>query len=134
LAERQLLGTASLVLLAEDNKDTIAFLTDYLLTQGYRVVVARNGREALERARERRPELILTDIQMPEMEGLEATRRLRANPAFKDVPILALTALDMPGDREQCFEAGDNEYLNKPVNLKHLGNLIQAYLLKTQSL
>ncbi len=70
------------------------------------------------------PDLILMDIQMPKMDGLEATRRLRSDPRFRSTPIVALTALAMPGDKERCLEAGVNEYLSKPVSLKLLATMI----------
>jgi len=125
---REVGGRAPLILLAEDNEDSIVTEMDYLQARGYRVVVARNGAEAIERAREQRPEAILMDIQMPVMDGLEATRRIRADADLADVPIIALTALAMPGDRERCLEAGANEYLSKPVSLKRLVQAIDAQL------
>jgi CheY-like chemotaxis protein len=121
-------GEDTLVLLAEDNENNISIISDYLQVQGYRLVVARNGQEALERAHEERPAVVLMDIQMPGMDGLEATRRLRAEPALADLPIIAVTALAMPGDRERCLAAGVNEYLSKPVNLTELVRLIQKQL------
>ena len=118
----------SLVLLAEDNEDNIVTLSDYLLSKGYRLVVARNGAETIERAREERPDVILMDIQMPGMDGLEATRRIRADADLSAIPIVALTALAMPDDRERCLEAGANEYLNKPVSLRGLVKVIETQL------
>ena len=117
-----------LILLAEDNQDNITTFLDYLLVRGYRVVVARNGAEAIERAKEEKPDLILMDIQMPGMDGLEATRRLRANADVAMTPIIALTALTMPGDRERCLAAGVNSYMSKPVSLKGLVEAIEAQL------
>ncbi len=125
-----------LILLAEDNEDNINTLLDYLQVKGYRVIVARNGHEAIERAREKRPDVILMDIQMPGMDGLEATRRIRADAdastglstGLAVVPIIALTALAMPGDRERCLEAGANEYLSKPVSLRGLVKAIETQL------
>ena len=118
----------SLILLAEDHESNIETIADYLRVKGYRLTVARDGVEALERAREARPDLILMDIQMPRMDGLEATRRIRADTTsgVARVPIIALTALAMPGDRERCLEAGVNEYLSKPVSLRHLVDAIEA--------
>jgi CheY-like chemotaxis protein len=117
-----------LILLAEDNEDSINTFSDYLLAKGYRVVVARDGAEAIARSREERPDLILMDIQMPGMDGLEATRRIRADADPATVPIIALTALAMPGDYERCLEAGANEYLSKPVSLKGLVRVIEVQL------
>jgi PAS domain S-box-containing protein len=116
-----------LILLAEDNEANIFTISTYLETKGYRVIVARNGREAIKRTGEERPALIVMDIQMPEMDGLEAVRRLRAD-GFAEIPIIALTALAMTGDRERCLAAGVNEYLTKPVSLKRLVRLIAAKL------
>jgi len=117
-----------LILLAEDNEDNINTISDYLLTRGYWVVVARNGAEAVERAMEERPDAILMDVQMPAMDGLEATRRIRADADLKAVPIIALTALAMPGDRERCLDAGADVYLSKPVSLKMLVETIESRL------
>jgi PAS domain S-box-containing protein len=120
--------THAAILLAEDNEANIATIQDYLDARGYRVVVARNGAEAVARAREVWPALILMDIQMPGMDGLEATRRIRAQTNLAQIPIIALTALAMPGDRERCLEAGADEYLSKPVGLKGLMTAIEAHL------
>ncbi|NTV62325.1 MAG: response regulator, partial [Oscillochloris sp.] len=113
------------ILLVEDNEVNIVAISDYLQARGYELVIARNGQEALRRAGEQSIDLILMDIQMPEMDGLEATRRLRDIPAYAAVPIIALTALAMPGDRERCLAAGANEYLTKPVSLRGLADLIE---------
>jgi signal transduction histidine kinase/ActR/RegA family two-component response regulator len=108
------------VLLVEDNVANILTIGDYLESYSYQVVTAHNGLEAIEKAEETNPNIILMDIQMPIMDGLEAIRRLRTNPRFKTTPIIALTAMAMPGDRERCLEAGANEYMSKPVSLKKL--------------
>ena len=117
-----------LILLAEDNESNIKTLYGYLSRNGFRVEVARNGREALAQAGTVQPNLILMDIQMPEMDGLEAIRRLRADPALNKVPIIALTALAMADDRSRCLAAGANEYLAKPIHLKNLISMIKRYL------
>jgi signal transduction histidine kinase/ActR/RegA family two-component response regulator len=124
-------GDAPLILLAEDNEDNITTFTDFLSARGYRLMEARNGEEALERAREERPAVVLMDIQMPGMDGLEATRHFRRDPQLADIPIIALTALAMPGDRERCLEAGANEYVSKPVSLKKLAETIAVQIFKS---
>ncbi len=124
--------SAPLILLAEDEEVVSILLADYLRGIGYRTVIARNGVEALERAREERPALTLMDVQMPEMDGLEATRRFRAEANLATIPIIALTALAMPGDRERCLKAGANEYLSKPVHLKDLAQMIEKQLQQHQ--
>ncbi|MFL5802378.1 MAG: PAS domain S-box protein [Roseiflexaceae bacterium] len=116
------------ILLAEDNEANITTMLDYLRAKGYQVVVARNGAEAITRAREVRPAVILMDIQMPGMDGLEAIRRIRTQRNVAQTPIIALTALAMPGDRERCLAAGADDYLSKPVSLKRLAMAIQAQL------
>jgi CheY-like chemotaxis protein len=116
------------VLLVEDNETLIETVVDYLQNKGYRLIVAQDGENAIEQATLKQPDLILMDIQMPGMDGLEATRRLRADATLVAIPIIALTALAMPGDRERCLEAGANEYLSKPVSLKRLVSVIEAQL------
>jgi CheY-like chemotaxis protein len=108
------------VLLAEDNMANNLTIGDYLNDHGYEIVSAHDGLEAIEKAEEIKPDIILMDIQMPTMNGLDAIHRLRQNPLFRSTPIIALTALAMPGDRERCLQAGANEYLSKPVSLKRL--------------
>lgn len=115
------------LLLAEDNLVNQQSLNEYLHAKGYQVIVAANGLEAIEQALQFKPALILMDIQMPQMDGLEATRRLRARPEFAHTPIIALTALAMPGDRERCLEAGASDYLTKPVSLKALTQMIETF-------
>lgn len=114
------------VLLADDNTDSCEMLSEYLHTMGYQIVLAYNGKEAIQRVEEQPPDVILMDIQMPVMDGLEAIRHLKADPKFVNIPIIALTALAMRGDRERCLEAGADEYLSKPVNLKTMVNLIDS--------
>ena len=132
IVTRQGVATGGKILLAEDMESNIVILGDYLEHQGYELIYARNGEEALEKAKETLPDLILMDIQMPVMDGLAATRRLRTDPRFATVPIIALTALAMIGDRERCLEAGATEYVSKPTNLKKLKEMI-ASLLKAKA-
>lgn len=120
-----------LIVLAEDNESTIQVFTDFLKNKGYNVVVARNGYEAIERVREEHPDLVLMDIQMPAMDGLEATRRIRADTSLSHLPIIALTALAMPGDRERCLKVGADEYMSKPVNLRDMVRLIETHIQTT---
>jgi PAS domain S-box-containing protein len=121
--------TAPLILLADDTAASVSVLSDFLVEHcAYRVVVAKDGVEAVRLAGEQRPALILMDIQMPQMDGLEATRRIRATPELAQLPIIALTALTMAGDRERCLAAGANAYLSKPVNLGQLAAAIKELL------
>lgn len=117
-----------LILLAEDNEWNIQTLAGYLEDRGFEVMVARDGLEALDTVKQRPPDLILMDIQMPRMDGLEAIRCLRADTACVHLPIIALTALAMPGDEERCLQAGANAYLSKPVGMKDLVENIDRLL------
>lgn len=116
------------VLLAEDNMANILTIGEYLESHGYQVVVAHDGLEAVEMAEATQPDIILMDIQMPVLDGLDAIARLRQNPVLATTPIIALTALAMPGDRERCLVAGASEYMSKPVSLKTLVQTIQNLL------
>ncbi|MDX2100695.1 MAG: PAS domain S-box protein [Leptolyngbyaceae cyanobacterium bins.59] len=116
------------LLLAEDNEANIETLVPYLEAIGYRLILACTGVEAIEKTKSYHPDLILMDIQMPQMDGLEATRQIRADSELAAIPIIALTALAMPGDRERCLAAGVNEYMPKPVRLKQLIKLIDGLL------
>jgi PAS domain S-box-containing protein len=118
-----------IILLIEDTRETILMITDYLQLAGYDVISARDAVSGLEQAKKIRPDLILMDIQLPGMDGLEATRKLRADPTLRTIPIIALTALAMPGDRERCLAAGATDYVTKPVSLKKLAQMIEGYLL-----
>ncbi|MFN5964164.1 MAG: response regulator [Pseudanabaena sp.] len=121
--------SSPLVLLAEDSEANIISISTYLHAKEYRLVVAKNGEEAIALAKSQRPNLILMDIQMPRLDGLEAIRQIRLDPNLVHIPIVALTALAMSGDRERCLEAGANEYLSKPVKLKELSLAIEKLLL-----
>jgi CheY-like chemotaxis protein len=91
-------------------------------------VTAQDGVDGLEQAKLTRPDLILMDIQMPRMDGFETTQKLRNDPQFRNIPIIALTALAMPNDRQRCLDAGMDDYISKPVNLKALTKTIQKLL------
>lgn len=108
------------VLLAEDNEANVRTFRDYLTAKGMEVLVVSNGLEAVEKARDLLPDVVLMDVQMPVMDGLQATRILRGSARTKHIPVIALTALAMPGDRERCFDAGADAYMSKPVRLREL--------------
>jgi signal transduction histidine kinase len=122
-------GTASpLILLAEDHEANISTFSSYLTAKGYRMIVAENGQKAIDLARSDRPDLILMDIQMPYVDGIQAITTIRQSPGLVNIPIIALTALAMAGDRERCLAAGANDYLTKPVKLRQLNQKIQECL------
>ena len=108
------------VLVADDHEVTLQLYSELLQRQGCHVVMARNGEEALALARLQHPDLAIIDIQMPVMDGLTAIQQMRADVALERLPIIALTALAMPGDRDRCLAAGADSYLAKPVSLQRL--------------
>jgi PAS domain S-box-containing protein len=130
------IAAAYTILLAEDNQANVITFVSYLNGKGYRTIVAKNGFEAIELAETHHPHLILMDIQMPGMDGIEAIEQIRQNPELAKMPIIALTALAMESDlpagtlsnRERCLAAGANEYITKPVKLKDLNSRLQHYL------
>ncbi|QGW82611.1 response regulator [Variovorax paradoxus] len=123
------------ILLVDDDVRNIFALTSALEQRGAAVEIGRNGREALEKlAQVREIDLVLMDVMMPEMDGLEATRRLRANPSFDKLPVIAITAKAMKDDREQCLAAGASDYLAKPVDLERLFSLLRVWLPKMERL
>jgi signal transduction histidine kinase/DNA-binding response OmpR family regulator len=121
-------SAARTILLADDNESNVTVVRDYLESRGYVIDVARDGLEAVEQAEAMRPDAVLMDVQMPLLDGLSAIRRIREIEALAHVPIIALTALAMSGDRERCLAAGADEYLSKPVSLKTLGETVQRLL------
>ncbi|MEE3716332.1 response regulator [Tumidithrix elongata RA019] len=117
-----------LILLVDDNEANVITVSGYLEAKGYRIISAKNGKESIALAQSEDPDLILMDIQMPEMDGLEAIQQIRQVPNLANKPIVALTALAMAGDRERCIEAGATEYLAKPIRMKELSQTIQTLL------
>ena len=116
------------ILIADDNEVNVMVVTDFLEARGYQVLAVDHGGDVLPKAKEFLPDLILVDIQMPQIDGIEAARRLRAHPRFVSTPMIAISAFAMPGDRERCLEAGMDEYLNKPFKLKELNQMIEKFL------
>jgi|GEM_PF-4020073 len=116
------------ILLAEDNEANIETLTSYLSNKAYHLLVAHNGHEAVALTHSENPDLILMDIQMPGLDGLEAIRQIRCLQNCDTLPIIALTALAMHGDRERCLEAGFTDYFSKPFKLKRLEERIRQLL------
>ncbi|PPT06057.1 Circadian input kinase A [Geitlerinema sp. FC II] len=120
-----------LVLLAEDHKASAEMLVSFLCANGYRTAIAQNGLDAFRQTKQHRPDVILMDVQMPLVDGLEAIARIRGEADIADVPIVALTALAMAGDRDRCLEAGADDYIPKPVRLKLLLETLERLLSPT---
>jgi PAS domain S-box-containing protein len=119
------------VLIADDNEANTRHVEDYLRAHGFLVRLARDGEEAVRLCHEVRPAVVLMDIQMPRFNGLEAIRLLRADADTASVPMVALTALAMPGDRERCLEAGADAYLSKPVRLAEMLEVVKRLASRT---
>jgi CheY-like chemotaxis protein len=118
------------ILYVEDDKGNVAMMLERLVRRGFEVVVAENGRQAIAMARSEEPSVILMDLELPEMDGWEATRRLKAAPDTRGIPVIALSAHAMPGIRETAIAAGCDDYDVKPVDLPRLlqkiGSLIEG--------
>jgi CheY-like chemotaxis protein len=128
---REAVFEARRILVVEDDVRNIFALSSVLEPRGAKVEIARNGREALERLRAQPAiDLVLMDIMMPEMDGIEATRRIRAQPQHAGLPIIALTAKAMADDREQCLAAGANDYIAKPLDIDKLLSLVRVWMPK----
>jgi CheY-like chemotaxis protein len=116
------------ILYVEDNDDNIYVLRNRLTRAGYTVLVALNGEDGVAMAAAERPDLILMDLSLPVLDGWEATRRLKAADATRAIPVIALTAHAMSGDREKALEAGCEDFDTKPVDFPRLRAKIQALL------
>ena len=121
------------ILLVEDNEMNRDMLSRRLLKQGFEMVIAVDGEQAVDLARSEAPDLILMDISLPGLDGWEATRRLKAMPETRSIPIIALTAHAMAGDREKSLAAGCNDYDTKPIDFRRLLEKIQGCLGKATS-
>jgi two-component system cell cycle response regulator DivK len=116
------------ILVVEDQEDNRQILRDLLTSTGYEMVEAENGEEALSVAAAKRPDLILMDIQLPILDGYEATRRLKADPALKAIPVIAITSYALSGDEEKARAAGCDDYVTKPYSPRKLLAKIRDYL------
>ena len=119
--------TGERILVVEDNEKNMKLFRDVLSATGYRTLEATTGGEAVEMATEHAPDLVLMDIQMPDFDGVEALRRLRADARTASLRVLAVTAQAMQGDREQFLAAGFDGYLSKPVNVQELLGTVRRY-------
>ncbi|MDY7226548.1 ATP-binding protein [Hyalangium rubrum] len=125
------LSAGRTVLIADDHEANTRHLEDYLKAHGFLVRIARDGEEAVRMCREMKPAVVLMDIQLPRFNGLEAIRHLRADATTAAVPMVALTALAMPGDRERCLAAGADAYLHKPVRLGEVLEVVNRLALRS---
>jgi CheY-like chemotaxis protein len=121
------------VLIIEDNPINMELVTDILTVAGYRVLQAEDAEIGIALARTEKPALILIDISLPGMDGLAATRILRQDPTTRDIPIVALTAHAMKGDREKILAAGCTGYISKPINTRTLPKMIADFIESVES-
>jgi two-component system cell cycle response regulator DivK len=117
-----------LILIVEDQEDNRQIIRDLCSTLDYELIEAENGVEALAAIVKQKPDLILMDIQMPIMDGYEATRRIKADPATKDIPIIAVTSYALTGDEQKARDAGCDDYIPKPYSPRQLLAKIRQYL------
>jgi CheY-like chemotaxis protein len=117
------------ILVVEDNETNMYLIGFILRNNGHEVIEARSGKEGVELAIKERPDLIIMDIQLPDIDGLEATKRIRNSEADGEIPIVALTSYAMTGDREKALEAGCTGYIEKPINPETFIGEIEKYLL-----
>lgn len=117
---------AEKILIVEDNAKNMRLFSMILKAAGYIVLEAIDGTEALARAVQEHPDLILMDVQIPGLSGLQVTEKLRQIPGFERVPIIAVSAYAMKGDRERIIEAGCDTYLSKPINTRELSSVVAA--------
>lgn len=126
--EAESLGLRKKILIVDDNEDSRDLVTKVLKQSDYQIVQAVDGEEALAKVVSEKPDLILMDRSLPKMDGLEVTKRLKSNAATNKIPIVALTAHAMRGDREKALAAGCEGYIPKPINVRTLAEQIRLYL------
>jgi two-component system cell cycle response regulator DivK len=116
------------VLIIEDNIDNYELVRYLLERAGYQTLWARSGREGIEMAKADHPDLIIMDLSLPEMDGWTATGRIKSDPEIQHIPVIALTAHTLPGDRKRALDVGCDGYLSKPINLSAFHEMIEEKL------
>ena len=119
---------AKTILIVEDNDLNMKLINDLLQAHGYETMQTMDGRDVLQLARENRPDLIIMDIQLPEISGLEVTKMLKADDELKDIPVIAVTAFAMKGDEERIRQGGCEGYISKPISVPKFIETIKSYL------
>jgi CheY-like chemotaxis protein len=116
------------ILIVEDNSMNLKLIRDVLQIEGYETLEAETGETGVELARERHPAVILMDVNLPQMDGREAMKILKADASTRQIPIIAVTSLAMKGDRERLLAAGFDGYISKPIDIKELSRLVESYV------
>lgn len=119
---------AKTILIVEDNELNMKLFNDLLEAKGYNILQTRNGREALDIARAEKPDLILMDIQLPEVSGLDVTKWIKEDPATAAIPVIAVTAFAMKGDEERIRQGGCEAYISKPISVASFLETIQFHI------
>ncbi len=122
------------VLIVEDNELNMKLFRDLLEAHGIATIETRNGMEVLEIARTQKPDLILMDIQLPEVSGLDVTKWLKGDEVLKSIPVIAVTAFAMKGDEEKIRQGGCEDYISKPISVSRFLEVIQTYLKKADNI
>jgi CheY-like chemotaxis protein len=120
--------TGQRILVVEDNERNLKLIRDVLQFAGYVIVEASSGEQGVALAQDCEPDLVLMDLQLPQMDGMEALRLLRESPRTRDVPVVAVTAFAMREDRERAFGAGFDGYLEKPISIRALPEQVRSFL------
>ena len=116
------------ILAVDDEPNIVRLIQVNLERHGYQVETANNGAQALTKIKANRPDLVVSDVMMPEMDGFETIARIRRHPRLKHIPVIAVTAKAMAGDREKCIQAGASDYISKPVDIDQLMSLLRIWL------
>jgi len=121
-------GKSKTVLIVEDNELNMKLFRDLLEAHGYETLQTRNGYEAIDIARSKHPDLILMDIQLPEVSGLDVTKWIKEDDDLKTIPVIAVTAFAMKGDEERIRQGGCEAYISKPISVAHFLETVKSYL------
>ena len=124
--------SAGRILVVEDNMDTYELVKFILEKNGFETFLAMNGRDGVNAATKQKPDLIIMDLSMPEMDGWTATRMIKGNQQTSTIPLIALTAHALPGDRKRAFDAGCDEYITKPMDLLDLLETVNDWMHKAR--
>lgn len=116
------------ILIVEDNPDNRILISDVLSSLKYDVIIAEDGEEGIDKARAELPDLILMDLSLPRMDGWAAAREIKATEALAHIPVIALTAHAMVGDREKALQAGCDDYISKPIDMRELSSKLAYFL------
>lgn len=119
---------AKTILIVEDNDLNLKLFRDLLAANGYKTIETKDGLEAISITRSVHPDLILMDIQLPEISGLEVTRKIKSEVGIRDIPIVAVTAFAMKDDEERILQAGCEAYLSKPISIDHFLSVVRRFL------